>query len=123
MDPDLILLAPPSEWLSLQTLADERKVSPVTSWRWALRGLRGIRLPTLKVGNKRVTTRSLFSQWCQDVTQASDGVFKPNSPQVPSQKKLLENVEAEAVRLGLCHAPKSTVNESNGRSASGGRER
>ena len=39
-------VAPTRDRISLPTLAREQGVSPVSTWRWALRGICGIVLPT-----------------------------------------------------------------------------
>lgn len=64
-------VAPAADRISLPQLAREQGVSPVSTWRWALRGCRGIVLPTFCVGHKRYTTRAAFAEWCAHVTAAA----------------------------------------------------
>ena len=96
MDPASILSAPPRDQLTLSALAKERGVSHVTPWRWALRGIGGVRLPTIKVGKKRLTSRPIFLEWCRQVTAIANG---DRVPVDKTQSIEDEAIEQEADRL------------------------
>ena len=95
----LDFVAPVRERLSLPTLAKEQGVSPVSTWRWALRGSRGVILPTFCIGHKRYTTRAAFAEWCAKVTAAANG---DSQGQLPAQREsAIERAERETARLGV----------------------
>jgi hypothetical protein len=66
--------------ISLPQLAREQGVSPVSTWRWAMRGCAGIILPTYCIGNKRFTTRLAFAEWVAQVTAARNGEALSRAP-------------------------------------------
>ena len=47
------------------------KPSPATRWRWALRGIRGVRLETLKIGRVRYTSVEALHRFIAAVTESS----------------------------------------------------
>lgn len=92
-------VAPAADRISLPKLAKEQGVSPVSTWRWALRGVKGQVLPTFCVGHKRYTTRAAFAEWCAAVTAAANGV---SAERVPANREAaIERAEREAARLGV----------------------
>jgi hypothetical protein len=102
MDATTILNTPPSERLTLQALAKEQNVAPPTTWRWALRGVNQLRLPSAKIGSRRMTSRAAFVWWCTQLTHMADGV--PMSPVSQRPFDLLEEADRKADRL-LENAP------------------
>jgi len=99
-----ILLAAPGERITLTVLARQEGVAPSTAWRWATRGVRGIKLPSVMRGSKRITTRAAFEEWCKQLTAAAEGL--------PAQEALVaverndaeeraKRAEMEFARLGL----------------------
>jgi hypothetical protein len=90
--------APAEERISLPKLAHERGVSPVSTWRWSVRGYRGIILPTFCVGRKRYTTRSAFSEWCAAVTLAAAAA--PSESVAKGREAAIQRAEREAAQLG-----------------------
>jgi hypothetical protein len=92
-------VAPARERMSLPQLAKEQGVSPVSTWRWALRGCRGIVLPTFCVGRTRYTTHAAFDEWCSRVTAAANGETEGHVPASPECE--IERAEREAARLGV----------------------
>jgi hypothetical protein len=59
----------PDSRVSLTRLARDLGVSTSTVWRWALKGIRGHRLPCIHLGGRRYVTRAAFAAWL-DATQA-----------------------------------------------------
>jgi hypothetical protein len=49
--------------LSLTELAHREGVSPVTVWRWATRGIRGVQLESYRRGGKRFTSHQAYARW------------------------------------------------------------
>ncbi len=101
---ELILAAPPSERITLTQLARQEGVDPSSSWRWSTKGVRGIRLPTAMAASKRVTTRAIYLQWCEQLTAIANG--RPASDVVASQQQQVEEARAvraehELAKLGL----------------------
>ena len=95
-----ILAAPPADRLSLPELAREEGVAPPTPWRWAMRGVRGLRLPTAMIGHRRVTTRAAFSAWCVQLTLIADGRHQ-QSREDPQRQVAIDRAEAELRQLGV----------------------
>jgi hypothetical protein len=90
MAPADILFAPLRERLTLLELAREQNVSPPTPWRWAMKGVRGIRLPTALLGNKRITSRSAFLWWVDQITAVANG----EPPPVDDERSLNDRLAA-----------------------------
>src|SRR4051794_12061204 len=91
-------VAPAADRISLPQLAREQGVSPVSTWRWALRGCRRVVLPTFCVGHKRYTTRAAFEQWCACVTAAANGDVEGH---VQNRDSAIDRAEREASRMGV----------------------
>lgn len=101
---EAILATSPAERLTLTQLARQEGVAPSSAWRWATIGVRGIRLPTTMIGSKRVTTRSCFQWWCEQLTNSANS--RPMSAETVAQQQndvamRAERAEAELARLGL----------------------
>ena len=92
-------VAPATERISLPKLAKENGVSPVSTWRWALRGCKGVVLPTFCVGHKRFTTRAAFADWCAAVTAAANG---QSAGRVSDHREsAIDRAEQETAELGV----------------------
>ena len=63
--------------ITLNTLAQQQDVSSATIWRWAQRGVRGVRLETFAIGGRRYTTKEAFERFVERTTQAAQGRLKP----------------------------------------------
>lgn len=63
--------------------------SPQTLHRWRAKGLKGVRLKTMKIGRKRYTTIAAFRQFLSDVAAAEEGhAESPSERSAAVQKKL-----------------------------------
>jgi len=92
-------LAATRERLSMPQLAKEQGVSPVSTWRWALRGCAGIPLPTFCIGHKRYTTRAAFAEWVEKVTAAQNGAsISRGSSQ---RESAIAQAERETAKFGV----------------------
>ncbi len=92
-------VAAATDRLSLPALAKEQAVSPVSTWRWALRGCAGIVLPTFCIGHKRYTTRDAFNEWVARVTAARNGEIVGRAP--AQRESAVQRTERETARLGV----------------------
>ncbi|MCC7086331.1 MAG: DUF1580 domain-containing protein [Pirellulales bacterium] len=92
-------VATANDRVSLPALAREQGVSPVSTWRWALRGCAGIVLPTFCIGHKRYTTRAAFADWVAQVTVARNGEIGGRAP--AQRESAIERAERETARLGV----------------------
>ena len=92
--------APIEQRMSLPQLARAEGVSPVTVWRWALRGIRGIKLPILCVGNKRYTTHAAFALWCEQTTASANGEPIPSRTSRQRERDI-ERAERELAAAGI----------------------
>jgi transposase len=59
--------------MSLNEAARRLGVAPSTVWRWALRGVRGVKLETQVWGGKRYVTESSLERFREDCTAAANG--------------------------------------------------
>ena len=86
--------------LSLTQLAQERDLHVTTIWRWATRGVRGIRLETYREGGRRYTTREAHARF---VAATSDGVAAPAPAARTSRQRsaAVDRAEREAAALGI----------------------
>lgn len=92
-------VAPARDRISLPTLAREQGVSPVSTWRWTLRGICGITLPTFCIGHKRYTTRAAFAEWVAQVTAARNGEAVTRPP--AQRESAIARAERETAKLGV----------------------
>lgn len=97
-----ILDCPPSERLTLAQLAREQGVSPPTVWRWAVRGVAGVKLPRVYIGSKPYTSRPIFRAWCDDVTRAKNGevvtsTTRTNKPRERDIKAAEDDLRREGI--------------------------
>jgi hypothetical protein len=63
--------------MSLTTLAHREGVSPSTVWRWASRGVRGVRLESALVGGRRMTSAEAFARFAEATTATAAGGSPP----------------------------------------------
>ena len=67
-----------------------------TQWRWALKGLRGIRLETAKIGGRRYTTFEAIDRFAARLTEPRPG-DGPKASKRRQQEVTQAVEEAEAV--------------------------
>ena len=58
----------------VQKLVGGNRIHNSTAYRWALKGVRGRRLPSVRVGGRLFTTAGAFSWWSQELAQDLIGV-------------------------------------------------
>jgi hypothetical protein len=69
--------------ISLSKLAGEQDISTPTAWRWAQRGIKGIRLETFSLGGRKFTTREAFERFVEQVSRAASYTSGLPSPSTP----------------------------------------
>lgn len=72
-----------------------------TLHRWRLRGIKGVRLETCRIGGKRVTSREAVQRFNERVTAAADGEPAPRPETDAAREKRLAKVEAECAAAGI----------------------
>jgi hypothetical protein len=72
-----------------------RPVCVQTVWRWALKGLRGVRLETVKIGGVRVTSEAALRRFFAAVNDTGS----PPGPDRAAQHQ--QAVDQELDRLGI----------------------
>jgi hypothetical protein len=86
--------------LNLSQLAREQNISVCTAWRWASRGVRGVRLETFHVGGKRFTTREAFARWVA-ATQAEPDAPVPAARTSRQREAAITAAERELSKAGV----------------------
>lgn len=70
--------------------ASGRGVNTSTVWRWAQRGVRGVRLETVLIGSIRFTSRQAIKRFFAATTAAANGEVAP----IPTDKQRQRAIEA-----------------------------
>jgi hypothetical protein len=94
----LIRLAdvPKVKWLPIR---NEKRVSLATVHRWAQRGLRGVKLRTLRAGGALFTTECWLLQFFEALSEPTNG--RANSPTPRQRKRALERAQRELEAAGF----------------------
>jgi hypothetical protein len=67
-----------------------------------MKGIHGLRLPSVKLGKKRITSRPIFLDWCRQVTAIANGQPISNSPVDSRCVSTIDRADSEADQmLGL----------------------
>jgi hypothetical protein len=88
--------------LSLTDLAKRKDVdvNVTTVWRWANRGVSGVRLETYSRGGRRFTSLPAYYRWVRQVTAARSGHLP--APQSNRQRQAsISAAERELDRIGI----------------------
>jgi len=86
--------------LSLTELAHQEGVSPPTTWRWAMRGTKGIKLESFRVGGRRFTTQEAFARFVEQSTAVANGK-QPKARTNLQQQDTNDRDERELDRAGI----------------------
>ncbi len=71
--------------LSLTQLAKREGVAAPTTWRWAQRGVKGVKLETINVGGRRFTSCEAFIRFVEATTAAANG--EPAAPRSETNRQ------------------------------------
>lgn len=63
--------------ISLTNLAKRENVALPTTWRWARKGVKGIKLETVNIGGRRYSSLEAFGRFVDRTTAAADGEQQP----------------------------------------------
>lgn len=80
----------------LPRLRRNRPIHPSTGWRWAERGLKGIRLETIKIGGVTCTSAEALRRFFAALTGCP-----PKLQQLPTRRRELRQADAELAREGI----------------------
>jgi hypothetical protein len=72
-----------------------------TLHRWRLRGCRGVRLETVTVGGRRLTSREAILRFIQATTQAADGSGCPLPSESKARQKAIVAAEKRCREFGV----------------------
>lgn len=86
---------------TLSELARRYDVHVCTIHRWRLRGIKGIRLETIRIGGKRLSSFEAGDRFNERVTAAADGEPVPRAESSGAREKRLARVEAELAKCGI----------------------
>lgn len=79
-----------------------KRPNPVTIWRWATKGKRGVVLKTTNICGSRYTTSECLDEFCQAVADAqTQSTGTPSILNSARQAKRQEAVKREAKEMGL----------------------
>lgn len=88
--------------LSLTELARREGVAVSTCWRWALKGVRGVRLETFNLGGKRMTTDPAFRRFATGTTAAAAPATSSATLRTTRQREAaIARAEAELAKAGV----------------------
>ena len=80
--------------MSVSKLAREEGLNPTTVWRWATRGVRGVKLETMNIGARRFTSREAFERFVAATTAVANGEqIQPRNTR--QREKDIDRAEAE----------------------------
>ena len=86
--------------LSAVELATGQRPHPSTLHRWRLRGIRGIRLETVRCGGRRLTSVEAVRRFLAETTAAVDGASTPARTSRQRQAAI-DRAEAELDAAGI----------------------
>lgn len=85
--------------LTLSQLARAQGVSPATTWRWTIKGVRGVKLESLAVGGRRVTSAEAFERFIAATN--SNTVATPPVPSPHERRRAIEAAERDLSKAGI----------------------
>lgn len=94
----MVLLA--EDRISLSKLARQEGLNPTTVWRWASRGVRGVKLETINVGARRYSSRPAFERFVERTTAVANGEAIP-SRTTRQKEAAISRAEAELAAEGV----------------------
>jgi hypothetical protein len=90
------------EQLTLTQAARRVGVNPSTCWRWALNGVRGVKLETFSIGAQRFTTVEALERFIGGTTAAASNEPMPSVARTPRQREAaIRRAEKELAAEGI----------------------
>ncbi len=88
--------------LNLSQAARKLSVNPSTAWRFALHGVRDVKLETFSVGVKRFTTEESITRFIEACTTAAAGEQPASQARTPKQRgRDAESANRQLERAGI----------------------
>ncbi len=85
--------------LTLSQLAQREHVNVATVWRWCQKGARGVRLESLAVGGRRVTSQEAFERFIAATNP--EAAATPPAPTPHERRKAIAAAERELAKAGI----------------------
>lgn len=85
--------------LTLSQLAHAQGVNCATAWRWAIKGVRGVKLESLAVGGRRITSAEAFERFIAATNPDTTSTPKVATPE--QRRKAVEAAERELKEAGI----------------------
>ena len=73
--------------LTLTQAARKLGVNPSSTWRWALHGVRGVKLETYNVGAQRFTSEEAIERFVEATTAVAANTSMPSVAHTPRQRQ------------------------------------
>jgi hypothetical protein len=77
-----------------------KKTAVSTIWRWAMKGIRGVKLETIMIGGTRCTSLQALQRFFEQVTEVTNGTTAMPSTSRRRQSQL-QAAEAELEAAGI----------------------
>lgn len=85
--------------LTLSQLARSQGVNVATIWRWCTKGVRGVRLESLVIGGRRVTTEEAFERFIAATNPEASATATPTARH--EAKKAVIAAKARLEKAGI----------------------
>lgn len=85
--------------LLLSALARSQNVNTATVWRWGTKGVRGVKLETIVIGGRRVTTQEAFERFVAATNP--EATATPPAPTPHERRKAIAAAERELAKAGI----------------------
>lgn len=83
-----------------ELLPEGSRPTYATWWRWATKGVGGVKLETVKIGAKRATTASAVARFVETLTARSAGDAEPTRSTM-QRKAAIKKARAELAAAGV----------------------
>lgn len=80
-----------------------RKPHVRTIWRWAAKGLRGLRLESACIGGKRCTSKEAIARFIERLTESRNEAVMPLTERQSPRHRRTRDLEAVRARLASEH--------------------
>jgi hypothetical protein len=82
-------------------LPDGARPSSCTWWRWATRGVKGVVLETIQIGNRKFTTREALQRFADQLSGKGNGGRTATSRTASQSDRAVERAETELESEGI----------------------
>jgi hypothetical protein len=85
--------------LTLSQLARAQGVNTATTWRWALKGVRGVKLESLAIGGRRITSQEAFERFIASTNPQATATPPAQTPH--QRRKSIADAERVLAKAGI----------------------